>query len=390
MKKKIILAVAVFASIGLLTDCKKTEQVIEPSRSVQQNENGYIELFPHAKVVSPELVNSLTTVSEDQLVFSKDNEFVENIKLGDILIGSVSEKAPDGFLRTVNKIDKINGSYVFYTSNASLEQAVKDGKVHVEFPIVFNDIENTEVGKVSGFTSSTSKTINTSNIFYDKDLNNGTTSDQVRTNGSLVLSANMSVDMNFSWGSLTYFDAKTVFTATNSQTLTIGASVPFLNKSKVLYTNNTFPSVTFYVGAVPIVIKPKLDIFAQITGDINAAVSYSYKGTAQITPQIKYTKSTGWKTYAAKSVSLTGIRPNATLSGELEASVNAKITFSLYGCQKCSSAFLQAGVFGGLEFTATPSISKKLSAGFKVGAGATLFAQNVAYDPFFKYTAFSY
>ena len=384
MKTKIILAVAVLASISLLTNCKKAEQVVEPSNSVQQSENGQVELFPHAKVVNEDIKNQ-TAVAEESLTFVGESEFLKAVKVGDILIAGTSELAPDGYLRLVNSIEKNGETYTFYTSNSSLEKAIKNGNIHVEFPIMFNANEDMENGKTTAlYTNTQTKTLPLNYLLYDKDGKATTTYDRIITNGSLVFTANMSIDMSFSWGSLQYFDAKTTFGATNSQTLTIGGSMNITPKTLKIYGNTTIPSVNFVVSGVPVNIKPFVDVYVDYGGNITAQAKFGYKGQTAYTPEIRY-QNGSWKFYSVKSASLVGYKPNVNLSANFNASLRPRITFAVYGCQKCASAYLQASVFGDLECSLSPTVSKKISGGVNLGAGATLFGYNINDDSFYTY-----
>lgn len=384
MKKTLILAVVAIASIGLLNNCKKTEQAIEPSSSVQQSENGQVELFPHAKVVNDD-IKKQTLITEESLTFVGESEFLKAVKVGDILIAGTCDLAPDGYLREVNRVEKNGDSYTFHTTNSSLEKAIKNGNIHIEFPVMFDANEDLENGKTSAnYTNTQTKTLPLNYLLYDKDGKANTLYDRITTNGSLVFSAKMTVDMNFSWGTLHYFSAKTTFGAANSQTLTIGGTMNIPQKTVKIYANSTIPSVNFVVSGVPVNIKPYVDVYVDYGGSITAQAKFGYKGQTTYTPEIRY-QNGNWKFYSVRSASLVGYKPNVNLNANFDASLRPRITFALYGCQKCASAYLQASVFGNLECSLSPTVTKKISGGVKLGAGATLFGFNINNDAFYTY-----
>lgn len=387
MKNKFIIASIVCLGMLSTTSCKKEEKTIDPTSTTQQGENGNIELFPNAKVVSDTENKNLTSVTEESLTFTGSSDFFNSIKVGDILMSGTSELAPDGYLRSVNSIEKNGNTVVFHTSNSSLEKAIKNGNIHVEFPIMFNANEDLETGKTSAlYTNTQTKTIPLNHILYDKDGNKtGTLYDQISTNGSLVFSATMSIDMNFSWGSLNYFDAKTTFAATNSQTLTMGGTLTIPQKTVKMYGNTSIPSVNFVISGVPVNIKPYVDVYVDYGGSVTAQAKFGYKGQTSYTPEIKY-QNGSWKYLSVKSASLVGYKPNVNLSANFSASLRPRITFALYGCQSCASAYLQASVYGDLDCTLSPTITKKVSGGVKLGAGATLFGYHVDNDSFYNYS----
>lgn len=404
MKKNYNLIFLFMLSAGmLLTNCNKfeteadlepqgnihTKGTTEPQGAIHENENGRIELFPNAKPVTVADAKMLTSISPDQLIYRGKNTFFDGIKEGDILISPNTDIAPDGYLRVVNSVEKTADGYIFYSSNTTLDKAIKNGELHLSTPIMFpsettplGDVfnEETENKSVGTFTLTRTFTYPLNHRLYDYDGNSNTTYDQVRTNGNFSLTASMILDLTFSGGNLTYLRVRTPFTASNSQTLTLGGTLNLFNRTSQLANVTTIPSAGFFVGAVYVSIKPYFNLYIDYSGNVSAYATFGYNGSTTITPQIRY-QNNAWTTSAPITYSLAGTKPVTNVSATFKASLRPRLTFALYGCTSCASAYLEASVYGRITCSLTPP-SKQIRAGLAASAGAVLFGFNKNYTNF--------
>lgn len=382
MKNKFVFAIAVLGLLSFSTGCKKECDKVE--KKVESNENGKVELSENTRIIPENLSKSIVSVNETSVVFNAENDLLSSIKVGDIIVASVSERAPDGFLRTVNKIEKSGTSYTFYTTQASLENAIVNGEIHIDRPVSLNiDQENSNysAAKTDAYSNSYTRSIPLNYVIYDADRNNATTYDQVKTNGSLVLNANMFLDIRISGGRLQYFVANTTFGATNTLSLTVGGVLTVAPTSKNIFTS-TLPNVTFFVGSLPITIKPKVDVYVDYSGRVSAYAKYSYNASASIKPQIKF-ESGVWSYSFTRAISAVGNKPITNLSASADISLRPRITFMLYGCT-CASAYLQGEAYLNLSASVSPYY-KTLKAGLRAGAGANMFGYAPANNSIFNY-----
>ncbi len=383
MKYKFVFAIAVLGLLSFSTGCKKECDKVE--KKVESNENGKVELSENTKIIAENLGKSIVSVNETSVVFNAESDLLNSIKVGDIIVASVSERAPDGFLRTVNKIERNGNVYTFFTTQASLENAIVNGEIHIDRPISLNiEQPNTTnaTAKTDAYSNSYSRTIPLNYVVYDVDRNNATTYDQVKTNGNLVLNASMFLDIRISGGRLQYFVANTTFGATNSLSLTIGGVMTAAPTSINIF-NSSLPNVTFFVGSLPITVKPKIDIFVDYSGSVSAYAKYNYNASASIKPQIKF-ESGVWSYSFTKSISARGNKPTTNLSASANVSLRPRIPFMLYGCT-CASAYLQGEAYLNLAASISP-YSKTLKAGLRAGAGANMFGYSPSNNAIFNYS----
>ncbi|MBC7412536.1 MAG: hypothetical protein H7331_08810 [Bacteroidia bacterium] len=387
MNKKLSLSASVLASASLLfyTGCKKLEkEVLQPTPSPVQstiktsNEHGSVELSANTRIVSNELNKTLVAIDDASLTFNGESEFLNNIKPGNILVASISDVAVDGYLRTVIKIEKTANTYVVYTSQASLENVIVNGNIHVEQPLTFYSDENQ---KLSSVGTSTSKTIALNKVLYDRDGNLATMYDQLSTSGSLVLSATLFLDVTFSGSTLTYFKANTQFSANHTQSITGGGAFTVPAATKKLLASK-LPAVSFTVGILPVTVRPNIEVFLDYEGTINASATFGYNGTVNVTPEIKF-QNNKWTYGALRSITVAGNKPTINLDASLSATLRPRLNALLYGCT-CASTYLQAETYVSLQASAFP-VSKSLKAGIRGGAGANMFGYSPANNSLFNY-----
>lgn len=402
MKKKLTLSILSLILAGLLlTNCNKfetqdiepqgnTKGKIEPQGTIHENENGRIELFPNAKPVSVTDAKKLTAITPDKLMYTGTNDFFNAVKEGDILISPNTDIAPDGYLRVVTRVEKTADGYIFHSTNTTLDKAIKNGELHLSSPIMFpSEVETLgDVFATENETKSTRGTFTLTRTFsyplnhtlYDYDGSSNTTYDRIRTNGSFSLTASMVLDLTFSGGNLTYLRVRTPFTAANTQTLTLGGTLNLPSRTSQLANVTTIPSAGFFVGAVYVSIKPYFNLYIDYGGSISAYATFGYTGSTTITPQIRY-QNNRWTTSAPITYSLTGTKPVTNVSATFRASLRPRLTFALYGCTSCASAYLEASVYGRITCSLTPP-SKQIRAGLAASAGAVLFGFNKSYNNF--------
>jgi hypothetical protein len=388
MNKKLSLSASVLASASLLfyTGCKKIEKEalqptpspVEGATTKSSNEHGSVELSANTRIVSNEINKTLVAIDEATLTFKGESEFLNNIKPGHILVASLNDVAVDGYLRTVISVEKNGDTYVVFTSQASLENVIVNGNIHVEQPLTFYADENQ---KLSSVGTSTSKTIALNKVLYDKDGNVSTTYDQLSTSGNVVLSASLFLDITFSGSTLTYFKANTQFSGNHTQSITAGGTITIPSSTKKLLVAK-LPAVSFTVGILPVTIRPNLDVSLDYSGTINANATFGYNGTVSVKPEIKFQNNT-WSYGALRSMSVVGNKPVVNLNATLSATIRPRLNALLYGCT-CASAYLQAEAYVNLQASAFP-VSKTLKAGIKGGAGANMFGYSPSNNALFNY-----
>ena len=371
------------AAATMFSSCSTDKDLSAPApaqQAVSQNQNGNVELSANTKIVSEKINSALTEATEGKLVFRGEDKFLEQVKAGDILVAAPNEVAVDGYLRNVTRVEKTGDSYVFYTSQAKIEQAVKNATIRMKAPIAFKGGNRKIKGdQQEAYSQNFSHSMPLNYIIYDVDGNYSSTYDQIKTNGSLTFSANMYLDMNISNNQLTYFYATSDFGMTHNQNVVIGGSVSASGSIRVF--QSVLPNLTFTVGILPITVKPTMEVFLGYSGSATAQVTFGYTGRANAKPIIQFT-SGAWSYGFNRSISATRNPVSSVVSATMTGLIKPKVTMALYGCT-CASAYAQGEIYVTLKSTASPA-SVQVSAGVKGGAGANLFGYAPANNAIFN------
>ncbi|MCR4327291.1 MAG: DNRLRE domain-containing protein [Nanoarchaeota archaeon] len=281
--KKIILFLFF---VLFFSSCKKDDNPVVVPEPITQS--GGLTLRDGAVQVKKEQMEKITSLTANSISFSK-----HNFKAGDIIFSEgYNSKAPKGFLR---RVSSISGNTV-YTSPASLDEAFKGS---VEYNLSATSLKKSleKEAEVEGGSFSLSY------LIFDKDGNNLTLNDQIRSEGSINLSGSiggkinispLEVNSNFNLvmdidlsvdvtGALTYSTKSTIFEAKGAPVVVYG----------VVFTPEF--SVEF-VPAISVGGKAKGGFKDKIT--LNSSLNYK----------------SGWK--------LTKNFQNAFLSKEVEVSLN--------------------------------------------------------------------
>lgn len=383
MKKNLLFASMFMAAATIFSSCSPEKDIAAPAptqQAVSQNQNGSVELSANTKIVSDKINSSLTEATEGKLVFRGEDKFLEQVKAGDILVAAPNEVAADGYLRNVVRVEKSGDAYTFYTTQAKIEQAVKNATIRLKAPISFKGTSRKIKGdQQEAYSQTFSHSIALNHRLYDADGNTGTTYDQINTNGSVTFSANMYLNMSISGNQLTYFYATSDFGITHNQSLTIGGSVNASGSVRIY--QSVLPNITFTVGALPITVKPTMEVFLGYTGSATARVTFGYTGRANAKPIIQFTNG-AWSYGFNRSISATRNPVSSTVNATITGLIKPKVTMALYGCT-CASAYAQGEIYVTLRSTVSPA-SVQVTAGVKGGAGANLFGYAPANNAIFN------
>ncbi len=91
------------------------------------------------KQLDEDLMDSLTSISPDarEIVFEGSDPDLSDIEEGNVLSMGVGEKTPHGLLRKVVRIERSGTSTTLVTDQATIEDAVEEGRV--EYKQIISD-----------------------------------------------------------------------------------------------------------------------------------------------------------------------------------------------------------------------------------------------------------
>lgn len=267
LKLTTILLITFFAF-----SCKKDKSNNPPDA-------GPIELWSNVRVIDS---TQLTLLEDTSLLNTGTYKFTvigtaPTITIGDIIIGATG----DGYIRKVTSTSVSGNNITLQTTQASLANVFKSGKI--DFTMDMSDMNLRTTG--TGFTHD----FNNISLWQDPNLNI-----KVVT-GQLNLNPNWFFDFRFDNSGISYFELSSqngILSGNVTLNVTSQAAVTLLNKEKVFAKKNkryikwvTVP-IFGVPTPVPIVIKMDLKLVGIFSANVNSAINrqfaYDYSNTFNV------------------------------------------------------------------------------------------------------------
>jgi len=210
-------------------------------------------------VVTLESPERIMAVDENRITFSGSPQFSP----GDIIALGTTLETPEGMLR---KVESISGDVV-YTSQGTLEEAVKNGEVKITGKITPANINKPALRKGVSLYETPLFGIGLSLndlVLYDDPLGN------VVADGSVGLNLSYDLEMKIRHMKIQYL--LFTLTAGGKYALDVTASGNLDHLDEKTGLDDLVPLKPFvagYIGIVPIIVSPKVGLDCGITGNIN-------------------------------------------------------------------------------------------------------------------------
>jgi hypothetical protein len=243
------------------------------------------------RVLPAGTLGKLASVSDDGAVytFSATDAELASVASGDVIVGDVSAVAPDGLLRKVIDVSASGNEVVLETAPATLEDAIDTGAVEVETALDPQDLRagtylpGVGLASLAPIGGPAALVVHLDQVvLLDLDGNEATTGDQVRANG--VLSFEPRFDFRLKIKGFRVDEVSLVAGATERVELEVSgaANVEFVDlDNEVNVARYVFQPITAWIGWVPVVITPILDVHVGLDG--SASVSFYTGVTQQLT-----------------------------------------------------------------------------------------------------------
>jgi formylglycine-generating enzyme required for sulfatase activity len=260
------------------------------------------------KVLPEETLQDLTDISETgDLTFSEISPTLEEVEVGDVIVGGISYATPSGLLRKVASIAQEGKQVIISTESASINEAIQQGSIHIAQTLDPDSIQSLEQNPGVDIVNSPDNPQGTFNIeindvvLFDEDGSDQTTNDRVKANGSITLNPNFSFDMDIKWDGIEQMQLYFYGIETASLTIEseVEVSTPLI---RIPIKQYYLKPITFSIGYVPIVIVPVLSFNVGVDGTLSIGV------TSGVTQEINL------------EVSLAVIENNPSASGSFENS----------------------------------------------------------------------
>jgi hypothetical protein len=313
--------------------------------------SGSLQLQPNLTVLDAAALAAITSVTPDTVSFQGIPASLSDVAVGDVISAGASPTTPQGLLRIVAGVDTSGGNLALSTTQASLSDAVAQGRLSagsgelgqappVGRPGGRSRQESPNDGcSVGGdlFAGSLSATCSAS---YDAN--------DVTVSVGAGASLNLSFDASIHFG----FPPSLDFSATASAGVSLtGILTAHLNgqiDKQVQLPSWIGEPIDLQIGPVPVVIVPEVDPSLEISGQFSADQTLS--GTVSAGAALSYSTQSGASVNPTFDASGSGTLGAQAVAGEVKVSFVPAMKADLYD----SGAGLSAAVVPYVKATVDP------------------------------------
>lgn len=294
---------------------------------------------PTTNALPPETTQQLTSVSSDGVTytFAKMTPVLAAVAPGEIMVAAPSNAAPDGFLRWVTGINTSGGQVVVQTQAATLEDAIQQGEIHVSKHLTPADIASmtalpgVSLAKSAGMAPGDGFFFDIKDVvLYDKDGNLGTTDDQIKANGSLVLAPDIAFDWIRKAGSPQGF--QWVFSVEETAELEFQMEVELVKAElKWEVARLYLGTIVVFVGPVPVVFTIEMPIYLRGDGKVSVGITTKVTQQARVSAGLRRYEDGSTSPIRSLTNSFSFEPPRLSAGLEFKGYVDPPLGLLLYG-----------------------------------------------------------
>ncbi len=301
------------------------------------------------KVASADARTALVSYDAEsgQLRFTQAPAQITALQAGDVLVSEPSAAAPSGYLRKVVTVSRDGADTVLDTTQANLTDAVSQGELTADFQLTGDDLLSTQdlpqgvtltalpAGKLKaqvGVGENYGFALNFDHTFLP--VQNANATGTIRVDGGVNFNVGYGVNIGISPCfelppiCLKSFQASVGFA--QGSRLNITGNFQGVAGDAVLVGRQYFKPKVFFIGPVPVVLVPKVELYLTAGGEIKANVKFSAQESVTAQVGARWKKGEGWKDISSFGIDGTVNPP--TFSGSLKPRVGAQsvASFTLY------------------------------------------------------------
>ena len=268
--------------------------------------------------------------------FSGETDLLNKLTVGDIIVDSASQYAEYGYLRMITKIEGAKGEKQIETRPAGLTEAIHQGSIDFNSGLLkTSQIAHMELAE--GVTLKTLKGSDFTVFDMNYDMEFGSGNDKITVDGNTSLSIDMFFKFNWSWCLLCTDPGVQIDLFESGVELNQSASINITSQygaslnQRLPIATFYFEPWTFFVGPVPVVFVPKIELFVEVDGSVTAEFSTGASEAFNGKLGSKYTADNGWSMIKEKTFTYDYYPPELNLSIKVEANVGPEVSLLLYG-----------------------------------------------------------
>ena len=246
------------------------------------------------------------------LRFKSSTSLLEDVEVGEVLVSQPSAAAPAGYLRKVEAIRNEGGELVIETSQANLTDAVTQGEISASGDFKPDQVSAT-TAHLPGVTAGVARANDPRpevgvgdgynfHLGFDEvtlDIGEGDVQIKVVLNGELYFNAGWNIDLGIEPClelppvCVDRFEAK-VGIQERLRVSISGEAKAALTK-EISVATYYFKPLVFFIGPVPVVVVPSIEVFVGAEGSVSLKFSYGLTETASAVVGARWTDNGGWQ-----------------------------------------------------------------------------------------------
>ncbi|MBM2813407.1 MAG: hypothetical protein HW421_169 [Ignavibacteria bacterium] len=314
-----------------------------------------------------------------KLVFNASSDAAKKLKAGEIIAGEPSKNAPNGFLKRVKSATLSGDSVIVVTEEVKLTDVIENGIISIQKSLTPADTGKgfLRLDKNDKLLSLEPFELTFNQVLFDVDGNSQTTNDQVKVDGFLTVSPELSSSIVIENNKVKYLIIQ--LSVNNEFKLNANANIGFkkdyqtsLNEilGKPLFEFNFLVWVGVCPICLPIVVSPNVDFKIGYNIDLQGEVTSSISLKNTVTAGIEY-NSGDWNKISSVTNNFTYNPPSLSVGGKMKAFLGPQLNVSLYGQEDALNAYANVFGFGELDVDLINKPLWKLYGGVEGNVGVT-------------------
>ncbi len=300
---------------------------------------GAIVIPPTTKVLSPDTVQLISSaltarsMPRSRLVFAKSTPALSGIQVGDVVVADVSASLPNGFIGRVKTITKNGPTVTIEAGPASLAEAVTSANISISQE--FTPSESAASGstwrsirKRKGQTDLAKAAAAGFSLPFDESLYDSDNI-QIEASGSLSLTPSLDFDLAIDGAKLKQLNFVDTTVFQNDLSVKATGTLSLLSLSKELFSQD-LPTITIWVGWLPVVIVPQIVVTVGLDGSVSANLTMSAAQTATLKAGVAYSGGQ-WQPVSSLSNDFTFEKPALSVDASADAFVEPQLNLLFYG-----------------------------------------------------------
>lgn len=282
-----------------------------------------------------------------ELRFAADTPTLQDLEPGDVLVSEPAAAAPGGLLRKVESVRREGGEVVVETTQANLTDAITQGQLTAQGDLKAEQVVSA-LGNLPGVTASFRGDtagmphVGTGDgyefhVGFDEvalDIGAGDVNVAVVLNGELYFNAGWMIDLGIEPClevppvCVDRFEAYVGVTERLKVSFSGEANAKLTKEVSV--ATYYFKPLVFFIGPVPVVVVPSIEVFVGAEGSVSLRFAYGLTEEANARVGAKWTDDGGWQDITGFGVSLAqqdSFQVDATMGAHAYARAVASLKF---------------------------------------------------------------